>query len=1462
MAGPLAQLRVTLFLLVLLFPLTTRADIPLVTLSYFSTLPSKLFYFDDSTSVLWHDTANGIVFVSEDEGKSWTQSTDIPEGEAAMLVEHPFDTKVAFMLSRKYTHYRTINRGKTWQTFETPIPPALTSTPLSFHATEPGYVLFHGTRCENTGIWWGRECHDEAYYSLDQFSDDLKLLLTPITRCVFARSTKDFLTAPERQVLCVGIDVESSEGHAVESSRLYTSEDFFDTDGQIVNFGRGKQGRGVVALGVVSKFIVVALKDLVNPDSGEMVLYVSVDAQNWAHARFPHGSGRLLENAYTIVESTTHSLAVDVLTHSRSTVGTLFVSNSNGTFFVRSLQNTNRNAEGFVDYEEIVGVEGVGLANFVANAEEVDGRGQEKQLRTVITFDDGSSWDRLPLPTDLRGNEIACPNENCTLHLHSVSTPHNLGRIFSSPAPGFVMGVGSVGDYLLPYEECDTFLSSDAGLHWKRVAQNANMYEFGGQGSIIVIVDDEDYTDHVLYSYDSGTTWHDLKFGVNIRARGLTTVPDSTSQKFLLLGTLSRKDQNDDGRHVSVFLDFAPLQKRQCGASDFEKWYARTAKGHECVMGHKQYYNRRKADADCYVGHKFEDPIEFEENCACTAYDYECDYNFVSMCGNCVAAGPEPIPSGVCTTGRESEQYQGSSGYRLIPGNTCDKKLPGAVVKDEKVLKDCSNAAVPEGEATHQTFQFPAPILQHFYFKNSPTILVQLEDHTVWQSPNEGYSWTQLHPDLRFLAIYMHAYSDDRAYIITDSRKVLYTTSTGRDWYELETPTDVNTFRVALLQFHPTRRDWIIWTGQQDCNVPGGGTSCRTTAHYSQDNGRRWYEIENYVKQCTWGRDKNLKIDERLIVCESFAIKSGNMRLFGLENPLQLVAGRDLYSQKVKLFDNVVGLAKFSEYMIVAELGAQNTLDLQVSLDGKTFATGLFPAEYKLDNHAYTILESSTDSVFLHVTMSTQWGAEYGSILKSNSNGTYYGVSLDYANRNDAGYVDFEKNQGLDGIAVANVLTNPDEALLTGKKRLQTRITHNDGGSWKPIPPPSKDSLGQPYDCTSTKCTLNIHGYTERRDARATYSSPAATGLMMAVGSVGEALASYTESDIFLTRDAGFTWEEVHKDAHMWEFGDSGSLLVIVNDEKATDYVLFTTDEGLNWREYHFGDTVRINTLVNAPSDTSRKFLMFGESSTQGTVAIHLDFTQLTKKQCKFDIEDQNNDDFELWSPSEEREEQCLFGRQVAYYRRLRDRNCYIGDMKPPGRLVHNCICKRSDFECEFNHRRNDAGECVLVAGAEPLPSSMADQCMNGEEFWYDRTAYRKIPFSTCEGGEQLNLGKRHDCPGLQGKSFFFWLSVIVLPAGLVSLLAYWFYKRSGHMKGTIRLPDGMTRPSLSTDAGLVDTIASVPWYLLGLATVAITAIENIRIPWLSGLFRSRRGYRTVAVDEDAQVLRFEDEES
>lgn len=79
---------------------------------------------------------------------------------------------------------------------------------------------------------------------------------------------------------------------------------------------------------------------------------------------------------------------------------------------------------------------------------------------------------------------------------------------------------------------------------------------------------------------------NEYKFGLTLRALLLTTIPDSTSQKFLLLGSVPRREAGTADRHAVVFLDFAAMRERQCQEKDFEKWYARP-EGAECLMGHK-----------------------------------------------------------------------------------------------------------------------------------------------------------------------------------------------------------------------------------------------------------------------------------------------------------------------------------------------------------------------------------------------------------------------------------------------------------------------------------------------------------------------------------------------------------------------------------------------------------------------------------------------------------------------------------------------------------------------------------------------------------------------------------------------------------------------------------------------------------------------------------------------------------
>lgn len=198
---------------------------------------------------------------------------------------------------------------------------------------------------------------------------------------------------------------------------------------------------------------------------------------------------------------------------------------------------------------------------------------------------------------------------------------------------------------------------------------------------------------------------------------------------------------------------------------------------------------------------------------------------------------------------------------------------------------------------------------------------------------------------------------------------------------------------------------------------------------------------------------------------------------------------------------------------------------------------------------------------------------------------------------------------------------------------------------------------------------------------------------------------------------------------------------------------------------------------------------------------------------------------------------------------------------------------------------KNDKDECVLVEGTQPLPDD--DSCQNGEEYWYERTPYRLIPYSSCEDGNRLDRGPAHKCPGFKSKSAWFWMFMLLIPFAFTSLVGYYYYRRSGLARGcvfaasafealslcpvpdflallclfsTIRLPGGDNRapPRFSSDSGILDTLASVPWYLIGMAGIAV---EWVSSKLDTSSWRASRGYRNIPVDEDAQVLRFEDED-
>ncbi|THU81963.1 Oligoxyloglucan reducing end-specific cellobiohydrolase [Dendrothele bispora CBS 962.96] len=619
----------------------------------------------------------------------------------------------------------------------------------------------------------------------------------------------------------------------------------------------------------------------------------------------------------------------------------------------------------------------------------------------------------------------------------------------------------------------------------------------------------------------------------------------------------------------------------------------------------------------------------------------------------------------------------------------------------------------------YQRHEFPEGVDQYEYFPNSQTVLVRLYDGSVWQSQNEGYDWMRLEPHEHFTKLRHHPNDDERAYLLTNDAYFYATTDAGHSWIRVATPGPPSRFpaEVLELQVHP---DYLLWMGDVNCER-GRQEQCHGAAWYSVDNGKRWSFVEHYVRSCMWSPLSSHFTDLTEIFCESYSIKEGYQGTKSPANRLKIVSGKSFYAEKEVLFDNGFILSgKFSLYLAVIEAvwsqySSKLEIPYQLSYDGDKFPSIKFPPTTvpyynfrRMDHDSHHQDELTIYAPTLQSTM------EWGSLLKSDFTGTLFVTSLDYVNGDVyTGLVDFERISGIEGIALANVVANPQEAASTGSKVLQSKITHNDGGTWEYLIPPQQDSLGMSYQCDDTNCHLHLRGNTMHRAKGKSFSKPSVVGSIVGVGNVGENLAQdYTASRTFISRDAGFSWEEIHKKSHFWEFGDSGSILVMVNDKEATNHVIFSKNQGLTWEEYQFADKeMFVKDIITEPSGKSRRFIVLGDFTSPlhvSTVAVHIDFSSLTTRQC--DLEVSNDDsDFEWWSPSKN----CLLGQQKIYHRRIREADCVVGSQTiwRPKYKEWSCACTKADFECEFNHARNENGDCVLIPGTKPLKTIPEGEC-------------------------------------------------------------------------------------------------------------------------------------------------------
>ena len=307
---------------------------------------------------------------------------------------------------------------------------------------------------------------------------------------------------------------------------------------------------------------------------------------------------------------------------------------------------------------------------------------------------------------------------------------------------------------------------------------------------------------------------------------------------------------------------------------------------------------------------------------------------------------------------------------------------------------------------------------------------------------------------------------------------------------------------------------------------------------------------------------------------------------------------------------------------------------------------------------------------------------------------------------------------------------------------INTYITFNKGGKWNLITMKERDSLGKILECENN-CYLHLHGISS--NYAPLYSVESAVGIVLSNGNIGRFLTENKEEvNTYMSRDGGYTWFEVRKGSHLFEIGDHGGFIIIAEDQKATNVILYSLDEGLSWQEYKFSDDpIHIKNIITEPSNKNLKFIIFGEidkkKGRKTGISVSLDFSS-SQRQCTLIGSTQSeNSDYEEWSPDDGRLGGfCLMGKKTFYIRRKRNVECFNGFNFPKQITISQCQCSESDYECDFGFKRkSQIHPCTTSNNLSNSELSKApEECT---EYYKISKGYRKVPGNVCINGEAFD---------------------------------------------------------------------------------------------------------------------------
>ncbi|XP_076438284.1 sortilin-related receptor-like [Babylonia areolata] len=588
-------------------------------------------------------------------------------------------------------------------------------------------------------------------------------------------------------------------------------------------------------------------------------------------------------------------------------------------------------------------------------------------------------------------------------------------------------------------------------------------------------------------------------------------------------------------------------------------------------------------------------------------------------------------------------------------------------------------------------------------------------------------------------------------YVFTDiNLKCVFTT---RDYGRTFTRLCGLAFRPKTVSLNPNNVNHILAFDEDASDSP---------LYVSEDFGRSWRLMHSQVKSFFWGvaphdQPNTVYVEEKRSSRGNVVLRSHSyFRTGTVERVIEGV--EDFQLQDEYLFAT-------KKQHLFGSRERNGTLQFWVSYKRQDFVNAQFPIQH--GHSDYYVADASEGQVMLCVVhnssdtnlyVSSMEGAWFSLSLERvvyfNPQGAHKDTWLSYYSNET--FADVHKVAGLRGIYIASQLIAANGTFSRENQR--SLITFDKGGEWELLNSP-RQMHGRPNtNCTkkilkpywsknqSRGCSLHLSQEFSRlypgSQVQPILSRPSAPGIILASGTVGGSLKN--QQDLFVSRDAGYTWYQVMDGSYQFSMADHGGVILAAQQFQPTDTVYYSTDEGETWHSYQFHtEAVRIYGILTEPGEKTTVFSVFGSKPDHHSwILFQMNVSTLLGVQCRAE-------DYKDWSlPDVFHNSGCLLGKKLVYQRRIAHTQCYNGHSFVRVRQLRNCSCRRDDYECDFGYKMgNYSYSCVRDTRIDSsLLHRVPVPCPPGTLYSYTR-GYRRVAGDTCIGGEQQFEPLKYSCP-------------------------------------------------------------------------------------------------------------------